>query len=217
MVEGYSSTCNRTHFSSRLLGKVVCLSRTRVGRMRCLMSVCLWIQVCCCIWIQVCCCLWIPGISTHGLLRSFIAEHSKNQYGTCELGYSTKNIPIAKPTENLKCLIDKTDSFLRRVRWKAYHFLNPTKSSKTETFGFPTTKSPPPIKELDKFEEKMSKLIQNIEFKNDQSDFQKQLSRDTAKIKADNKMFIPADKTNNFYRLSTDSYSQLLNTTITKS
>ena len=24
------------------------------------------------------------GISTHGLLRSFIAEHSKNQYGTCE-------------------------------------------------------------------------------------------------------------------------------------
>ena len=63
----------------------------------------------------------------------------------------------------------------------------------------------------------MSKFIQNIECKNDQSDFQKQLSRDTAKIKADNKMFIPADKTNNFYRLSSDSYSQLINTTITKS
>ena len=47
MVEGYSSTCNRIHFSSRLLGKVVWLSRTRVCRMRCLISVCLWIQVCC--------------------------------------------------------------------------------------------------------------------------------------------------------------------------
>ena len=70
------------------------------------------------------------------------------------LGYSTKNIPIAKPAEYLTCLIDKTDSFLRRVRWKAYHFLNPTKSDKTKTFGFLTTKSPPPIKELDEFEEK---------------------------------------------------------------
>ena len=50
---------------------------------------------------------------------------------------------------------------MRRVKWKAYYFLNPTKSDKTETFGFPTTKSPPPIKELDEFEEKMSKLIQN--------------------------------------------------------
>ena len=63
----------------------------------------------------------------------------------------------------------------------------------------------------------MSKLIQNIEFKNDQSNFQKQLSRDKAKIKANNKMFIPADKTNHFYRLSTDSYSQFINTTVTKS
>ena len=40
------------------------------------------------------------------------------------LGYSDKNIPIAKPREYLKCLIEKTESFLRRVRWKAYHFLH---------------------------------------------------------------------------------------------
>ena len=133
------------------------------------------------------------------------------------LGYSTKNIPIAKPTEYLKCLIDKTDSFLRRVRWKAYHFLNPTEHSTTKTYGFPTTKSPPPIKELNEFEDKMLKLIQNIEFKKDKCQFHKQLSQDTSKIKADAKMYIPADKTTNYYRLNTDSYNQLINTAITKS
>ena len=37
------------------------------------------------------------------------------------LGYSTKNIPIAQPKEYLKYLVEKTESFLRRVRWKAYH------------------------------------------------------------------------------------------------
>ena len=47
MVECYSSTYHRTHFSSKLLGKVVWLSRTRPCQMRCLISVCLWLLVCC--------------------------------------------------------------------------------------------------------------------------------------------------------------------------
>jgi hypothetical protein len=58
------------------------------------------------------------------------------------LGYSTKNIPIAQPKEYLKCLVEKTESFLRRVRWKAYHFLKPTQpEAAKQTFGFNTTKS----------------------------------------------------------------------------
>ena len=44
------------------------------------------------------------------------------------LGYSDKNIPIAKPREYLKCLIEKTESFLRRVRWKACNFSFPLTS-----------------------------------------------------------------------------------------
>ena len=63
----------------------------------------------------------------------------------------------------------------------------------------------------------MLKLIQNIEFKKDKCEFQKQLSQDTSKIKADAKMYISADKTTNYYRLNTDSYNQLINTAITKS
>ena len=63
------------------------------------------------------------------------------------LGYSTKNIPIAKPKEYLKCVIEKTESFLRRVRWKAYHFFHPTEGPSKANFGFLTSNSPP-IKEL---------------------------------------------------------------------
>ena len=70
------------------------------------------------------------------------------------LGYSTKNIPVAQPKEYLKCLVTKTESFLRRIRWKAYHFLKPDESAESasqETFGFRSTKSPPPMKELEEF------------------------------------------------------------------
>ncbi|CAB4012136.1 Hypothetical predicted protein, partial [Paramuricea clavata] len=105
------------------------------------------------------------------------------------LGYSTKNIPIAQPKEYLKCLVEKTESFLRRVRWKAYHFLKPTQSEPTkETFGFNTTKSPPPTKELEAFEGKMLSLIQNVQFKNHHTEFQDKLSQDLSKIRADEKL-----------------------------
>ena len=115
------------------------------------------------------------------------------------LGYSTKNIPIMQPTDYLKCFIKKTESFLQCIWWKAYHFLKPTeKATIKETFGFPTTRSPPPIKEVTEFEVKMLLLIENIQFTNDKCNFQKQLSQDTTKIKMDKKMLIPANKTTNF-------------------
>ena len=131
-------------------------------------------------------------------------------------GYSTKNIPVARPKEYLRCLIDKTESFLRRMRWKAFHFMNPTEPTTKETFGFKTTKSPPMIKDLDAFEDKMLALIQNVQFKKADSDFQHVLSRDAKKIRDDTKLLIPADKSTNYYRLDTESYNKLLTTSITK-
>ena len=110
------------------------------------------------------------------------------------LAYSTKNIPIAQPKKYLTNLIEKTEFFLRRVRWKAYHFLNPTETQAKETFGFPTAKSPPPIT-LNNFKDKMLTLIQNIEFKNHNCEFQKRMSQDIAKIKKDKNLLISADKT----------------------
>ena len=101
---------------------------------------------------------------------------------------------------------------------KASHFLHPvTESSTKETFGFKTTKSPPPVKELMGFEEKMLKLTQSIEFKNNSCEFQNQLSRDANKIRKDKNMIIAADKTTNFYRMDTNSYKQLREANTTKS
>ena len=133
------------------------------------------------------------------------------------LGYSTKNIPTAQPNVYLRCLIEKTQSFLQRMRWKAHHFLNPTDSpTQKETFGFKTTNSPPPIAELHDFEERMLTLVQNIEFQQTNSTFQNKLLKDIRNIKKDNDLFVPADKTTNFYRVKPESYQQLLHTNITK-
>ena len=102
------------------------------------------------------------------------------------------------------------------MRWKAYHFLHPTTETTKTSFGFKTTKTPPTINELKDFEDRMLDLIQNIEFRNATSDFQKKLSRDVKDIKKDNDLLIAADKTTNFYRVNSTAYKQLMNTAITK-
>ena len=37
-------------------------------------------------------------------------------------GYSWKNIPIPSKTNYLKCMIEKVESFVKRLRWKAFYF-----------------------------------------------------------------------------------------------
>ena len=39
-----------------------------------------------------------------------------------DFGYSVKNIPLASKVSNKYKLIDKTENFLNRMRWKG-HFL----------------------------------------------------------------------------------------------
>ena len=82
------------------------------------------------------------------------------------IGYSTKNIPLPSRNEYLQRLIEKTEQFLRRLRWKAHFFLSPdsTPSSK-ETYGFKSTKNPPPIEELKDFEDGMFEMRSSVKFK----------------------------------------------------
>ena len=82
------------------------------------------------------------------------------------IGYSTKNIPLPSQNDFLQRLIEKTEQFLRRMRWKAYFFLNPdTSTSSKDTYGFKSTKNPPPIDELKDFEDDMLKMVQSTKFK----------------------------------------------------
>lgn len=68
------------------------------------------------------------------------------------LNYSLKNIPIPSPTIYKLKLIEKIESFLKRMRWKV-HFLNQdlhnNNTPKKEKYGFKTKKCPPQQKELD--------------------------------------------------------------------
>ena len=69
------------------------------------------------------------------------------------LGYSTKNIPLSNKDLYLKELIDKTEHFLCRIRWKVYHFLkNNKEETETDNFGFLTLNTPPKKRILYNFE-----------------------------------------------------------------
>ena len=88
--------------------------------------------------------------------------------------YSTKDIPIP-PLKTYKIkLLDKVESVLKRMRWKAFFFLNPSTESRTGKFNLKSRRCPPPIEDLKPFEDDMFKMIESLRFK---EEGQKQLSR----------------------------------------
>ena len=134
------------------------------------------------------------------------------------VNYSTKNIPLPSQNDYRQRLIEKTEQFLRRMRWKAYFFLNPSTISNTkDTYGFKSAKNPPPVEELKEFENDMLKMIQSTKFKHINSPFLNKLKDDAIKIKNETKLLIAADKTTNFYKLEPSAYNDLLEQNITKS
>ena len=134
------------------------------------------------------------------------------------IGYSTKNIPLPSQNDFLQRLIEKTEHFLRRMRWKAFFFLNPdTSTSFKETYGFRSAKNPPPIEELKQFEDDMQRLIQSTKFKKVYNPFLNKLKEDAKRIKNETKLLIAADKSTNFYKLEPSKYNDLLEQNITKS
>lgn len=134
------------------------------------------------------------------------------------LGYSTKNIMIPRHQDYLKRLIYSTEQLIRRMRWKAYFFLNPSKRGNIEkSYGFKSHRSPPPIPELQPFEDKMLHLIQSVKFRKTHRDrFQRTLENNTREIKSSNEVLVPADKTTNYYKLQPNQYRDLLDRHIQK-
>ena len=133
------------------------------------------------------------------------------------LGYSTKNIPLPSRSEFIKNFIEKTKHFLRRMRWKAYHFLNPDESTTKETYGFKSLNSPPRVNELIPFEDGMLNLKQNIQFKAVKCKFQNEMNSDIKnKIKKPSKVLLPADKTTNYYKMTPDSNDKFIKENVKK-
>ena len=139
-------------------------------------------------------------LSSSCLLSTLVNSSSSITMEKTNLGYSTKNIPLPSRSEYMKRFIEKTEDFLRWLRWRAYHFLNQTDTATKDTYGFKSHNSPPKINELIPFEEGMLNLIHSITLKDTaKCKFQNKLRTDLkTKIKKSNSLLIPADKTTNY-------------------
>ena len=81
-------------------------------------------------------------------------------------GYSLKNIPIPNNQEYLLELVSSVGTFISNLRWRSWHFLNPSNNERKETFGLKTTNpAPSDVKDLKEFENDLHNLVKNVKFK----------------------------------------------------
>ena len=143
--------------------------------------------------------------------------------------FSMKNIPIPKNSEYMKKLIAQTEKIVRRMRWRALFFLKEEDKYKTlvddiefhgkeETYGFNSTRKPPPIKEIEPFEKDLYDIVKNIVFceDNKHGKFQKNLSKHSADMNKTNSVIIAGDKSNNYYMCDVKTFGNLRDNNIKK-
>ena len=117
-------------------------------------------------------------------------------------GYSLKNIPIPLKFGYLKCMVEKVENFVRRVRWKASHFFKENRennSDQCKNFEFKTAVTPPQNEDLNAFENDMYDMIRNVEFTNIRNEFLDHLNRDIESIQSSKNVLVFADKSTNLY------------------
>ena len=113
----------------------------------------------------------------------------------------------------------KAESFLKRLRWKAYFYENSDKNNLehvNNNYGFKSDRTPPQNKHLNGFENAMYDMVKNTEFQGNRNNFQSKLKDDLKKVKTSGKIMVFADKTANMYEISKDDYVKLINDNVTK-
>ena len=116
-------------------------------------------------------------------------------------------------------MVEKVESFIRRLRWKAYFFCKDAKrydNASVNSFGFKSLATPPQNEHLKAFEDDIYEMIRKIEFTNVRNDFQKKLQSDVQSIQSSNKLFVFGDKTTNLYELTGEHYEKLLHDNLTQ-
>ena len=156
------------------------------------------------------------------------------------MAYSTNNKPIPTERNYRLQLIEKTDLFIKKIRWKAIFydmkFNNKNKNNSninnnmkdnsknngdgtlkknSSRYRIKSNKYPPQMKDLIAFEKKMTYLVHQIRFRKVKSKFQEKLYKDLKTIKSSNKTITPVGKTTNMYKLTKDEYNKLLGNTVT--
>lgn len=71
--------------------------------------------------------------------------------------------------------------------------------------------------ELKHFEDDLLRMVEALKFRPVRSDFLNNLQKDLKCINSNDKVFVPADKTRNVYKVEKEYYEKLLRENITKS
>ena len=146
--------------------------------------------------------------------------------------YSFKNIPTPGKLEYMKQLVNSIEKLLRRMRWRAFYFLqlgegndNDTQCADDENIEnsrfkrlFKSEAKPPFIEEMEQFEKDLLELPKKLEYRQHINEFQKLIKGNLKKIREDNpnKIIVAADKTRNYYVCDLQKHDKLLMENISK-
>ena len=148
------------------------------------------------------------------LLLSTISVMNMEQV---KFNYSLKDIPIPSQQEYLMELISSVGIFISNLRWRCYHFLNPSNHDSKETFGFKTNNVAPTVDELKEFEHGIYDLVKSVKFQqHTNSNLQNTMKKSMREMKNSTEMYVSADKTANFYKVKPEKYQELLTKSINK-
>ena len=132
--------------------------------------------------------------------------------------YSLKNIPTPTKTSYQLMLMEKIESVIKRMRWKAhFHLKKDTSNIAYTNCGSKRRNYPPQCKKLQNFEKDLLDTIELIKFQIVKDSFQGKLNEDILNIKSSLDVYAFADKTTNIYKLPPQDYRKLLCENITKS
>ena len=94
--------------------------------------------------------------------------------------YLLKNIPFPDKSSYTLKLMEKIESVVKRMQWKAYFYLNKETQEKQQknTFGFKSQHHPPQCNLLEEFEKDVFDIIKSIKFRKVRNKFQEELKED---------------------------------------
>ena len=104
-----------------------------------------------------------------------------------------KNLQIPLKSKYLQGIVEKVESFVRSLRWKAYHICKENtenESNNCKNFGFKSVATPSQNEDLHVFENDMCDMIRNIEFVNIRNEFVDHLNKDIESIRSTKKCVI---------------------------
>ena len=131
--------------------------------------------------------------------------------------YSLKNIPFPSYHVFQLALTEKIVDFVKRLRWKAFFYLDSCKNTddvKKDVYNLKSPNTPPNNRLLDSFETDLFKLIKMVKFKKVRNNFQMKLSQDINEVKTSNYIWVKSDKSKNIYKIKPSNYQEILKSKI---